>query len=141
VEIIEAVRVLVCIADDTLIAGLLNRNKLIAGHGNRWTRERVAALRSHHKIPVYSRQVRDREGWMTLTQAAKILSITAKTLRVAAERGEIAAQHPLSDGPWVFNRTAIETKAASAIAERTRRSRHAPAGHDSHQQNLSFSMT
>jgi len=51
VEIIEAVRVLVCIADDALIAGLINRNKLITGHGNRWTRERVTALRSHHKPP------------------------------------------------------------------------------------------
>jgi DNA invertase Pin-like site-specific DNA recombinase len=141
VEIIEAIRVLVCIADDALIAGLLNRNKLITGHGNRWTRERVTALRSHHKIPVYSRQVRDREGWMTLTQAAKVLSITAKTLRLAAERGEIAAQHPLSDGPWVFNRTAIETQGANAIVERTRRSRRTPAGLNSRQQNLSFSMT
>ena len=140
-EIIEAVRVLVCVADDALIAGLLNRNKLITGHGNRWTRERITALRSHHWIPVYSRQVRDREGWMTLTQAAKVLSITAKTLRLAAERGEIAAQHPLSDGPWVFNRIAIETQGANAIVERTRRSRRTPAGLNSHQQNLSFSMT
>jgi hypothetical protein len=82
VEIIEAVRVLVCIADDALIAGLLNRNKLITSRGNRWTRERITALRSHHWIPVYSRQVRDREGWMTLTQAAKVLSIAAKMLRL-----------------------------------------------------------
>ena len=57
VEIIEAVRMLVRIADDAFIAGLLNRNKLTTGHGNRWTRERVTALRSHHKISVYSRQV------------------------------------------------------------------------------------
>jgi hypothetical protein len=85
--------------------------------------------------------VRDREGWMTLTQPAKVLSITAKTLRLAAERGEIAAQHPLSDGPWVFNRIAIETQGANAIVERTRRSRRTPARLNSHQQNLSFSMT
>ena len=70
--------------------------------------------------------MRDREGWMTLTQAAKVLAITAKTLRLAAERGEIAAQHPLADGPWVFNRTAIETMAASVIAQHTRRNRHTP---------------
>ncbi len=64
VEIIEAVRVLVCIAGDDLIAGLLNRNRLTTGHGNRWTRERVTSLRlrSHHKIPVYSQQVRESEG-------------------------------------------------------------------------------
>jgi hypothetical protein len=39
----------VLIANDDLIAGLLNRNKLTTGHGNRWTRERVTSLRSHHR--------------------------------------------------------------------------------------------
>jgi hypothetical protein len=51
-EIIAAVRQLVLIASDDLIAGILNRNGLLTGNGNRWTRERVTALRSHHKIPV-----------------------------------------------------------------------------------------
>jgi hypothetical protein len=66
-QIIEAVRVLVRIANDDVIAGLLNRNGLTTGHGNRWTRERVTALRSHHKIPVYRHEACDVEGWMTLT--------------------------------------------------------------------------
>jgi hypothetical protein len=46
-DIVAAVRQLVRIAHDDLIAGILNRNKLTTGHGNRWTRERVpaAALR------------------------------------------------------------------------------------------------
>ena len=52
-DIIAAVRQLVLIANDDLIAGILNRNGLVTGHGNRWTRERVTALRSHHKIPVF----------------------------------------------------------------------------------------
>ncbi|MET3583566.1 hypothetical protein ABID19_006631 [Mesorhizobium robiniae] len=39
-----AVRQLVLIANDDLIAGILNRNGLVTGHGNRWTRERVTAL-------------------------------------------------------------------------------------------------
>ena len=42
-EIIAAVRQLVLIASDDLIAGILNRNGLLSGHGNRWTRERVTA--------------------------------------------------------------------------------------------------
>jgi DNA invertase Pin-like site-specific DNA recombinase len=138
VEIIEAVRVLVHIAGDDLIAGLLNRNSLKTGYGNRWTRERVTSLRSHHKIPVYSQQVREREGWMTLTQAAATLAVSAKTLRLAAERGEVEAQHPLADGPWIFKRTALETEAALRLAQHTR---NTPAGHESRQQNLNLSMT
>ena len=33
-DIIDAVRQLILIANDDLIAGLLNRNKLTTGHGN-----------------------------------------------------------------------------------------------------------
>ena len=138
VEIIEAVRMLVRIAGDDLIAGLLNRNRLSTGHGNRWTRERVTSLRSHHKIPVYSQQTRDSEGWMTLTQAAAALAVSAKTLRLAAERGEVEARHPLGDGPWIFKRTALETETARRFA---RDIRNAPTGHNSQQQNLNLSMT
>ena len=52
-DVIAAVRELAFIAGDDLIAGLLNRNGLQTGHGNRWTRERVTALRSHHRISVF----------------------------------------------------------------------------------------
>jgi hypothetical protein len=51
--VIAAVRQLVLIANDDLIAGILTRNGLVTGHGNRWTRERVTSLRSHHSIPVH----------------------------------------------------------------------------------------
>ena len=44
-DIVNAVRQLVLIANDDLIAGILNRNRLKTGHGNRWTRERVAPAR------------------------------------------------------------------------------------------------
>ena len=50
-DMIAAVRQLALIANDDLIAGILNRNGLVTGNGNRWTRERVTSLRSHHRIP------------------------------------------------------------------------------------------
>lgn len=52
-EILEAVRVLAHICPDRLIAGVLNRNGLLTGRGNRWTQERITALRSYHHIPCY----------------------------------------------------------------------------------------
>lgn len=45
-DIVEAVRQLARIASDDVIAGVLNRNGCATGNGNRWTRERVTALRS-----------------------------------------------------------------------------------------------
>jgi DNA invertase Pin-like site-specific DNA recombinase len=117
-ETVEAVSVLSRICTDRLIAGLLNRNALLTGRGNRWTQERVTALRTYHEIPCYRPEQRDAEGWMNLTEAAKLLGLASRTLRLAVERGEIEAQHPLADGPWVFNRRALEAPPAARLVER-----------------------
>jgi len=45
-DLIEAVRVLARICSDDVLASTLNRNRLLTGRGNRWTRERVTALRT-----------------------------------------------------------------------------------------------
>jgi len=122
-DVIAAVRQLVLIANDDLIAGILNRNGLVTGHGNRWTRERVTSLRSHHRIPVHkSAEDRD-EPWLNLSKAAHLLQIAPKTLRLAAEAGKIEAVHPLSDGPWIFARAALTTPAAQSITERAAESK------------------
>ena len=127
-DIVAAVRQLVLIANDDLIAGILNRNKLTTGHGNRWTRERVTSLRSHHKIPVYRPADDGIEPWLNLTKAAAHLGISAKTLRLAAESGEIEALHPLSDGPWIFSRAMLDGPAAHALVERARQNGQTPRG-------------
>src|SRR6476619_2050835 len=106
-----AVSALVLIANDDLIAGILNRNGLVTGNGNRWTRERVTSLRSHHRIPVHKPAEDGIEPWLQLNKAAQFLHIAPKTLRLAAEAGEIHGSHPLPDGPWIFSRADLATSA------------------------------
>jgi DNA invertase Pin-like site-specific DNA recombinase len=139
-DIITAVRQLVLVANDDLIAGILNRNRLTTGHGNRWTRERVTALRSHHRIPVYRPQPDGIEPWLNLSNAARLLGVAPKTLRLAAEVGEIDAVHPLPDGPWIFNRTALGEPPAQRIVHRARQNSKHPTGSHPDQQSL-FSST
>jgi DNA invertase Pin-like site-specific DNA recombinase len=140
-DIIEAVRQLVLIASDDLIAGLLNRNGLKTGNGNRWTRERVTSMRSHYRIPVFKPAADGIEPWLNLTDAARLLRVSTKTLRLAAEAGKIETAHPLPDGPWIFERTALATDAAQSIAERARQNPKYPAGSHPAQQNLFSSIT
>ena len=135
-DIITAVRHLVLIANDDLIAGILNRNKLVTGHGNRWTRERVTALRSHHNIPVYRPATDGIEPWLNLTKAAALIDVSPKTLRLAAESGEIDANHPLPDGPWIFSRAVLAGSAAKSLTERAAHGAKYPAGRHPDQQNL-----
>ena len=52
---------------------------------------------------------------MNLTEASAFLGLNPRTLRLAVERREIEAEHPLPDGPWVFKRQALETEAAANL--------------------------
>src|SRR5262249_56659062 len=118
---------LVRICSDDVIAGALTRSGLVTGRGNRWTRERVTSLRSHHGIPSYSADRRRAEGWCTLTEAADHLHMSGITLRLAIERGQIDAEHPLANGPWVINRDALETPEAVCLPGQARKGRRKTA--------------
>jgi hypothetical protein len=140
-DIIEAVRILARICPDDLLANVLNRNGLLTGRGNRWTRERVVSLRTHHDIPCYDRDRCESEGWMNLTGAARALGISPRTLRLAVERREIDAEHPLRDGPWVFQRRVLEAPAATTLVARVRARNHQAAIPNAEQRDLGFLST
>jgi hypothetical protein len=108
---------------------------------NRWTRERVTSLPSYHGIAVYKPADDGIEPWLNLNNAARLLPVAPKTLRVAAEAGEIEALHPLPDGPWIFSRAVLSTAPARAITERARQNPRHPAGSHPDQQSLFSSMT
>lgn len=141
-DTIDAVRILSCVCTDEAIAGFLNRNNRLTGRGNRWTQERVTSLRGYHGIPCHNEEAQKQEGWLTLTQAAEFLGISSRTLRLAADRGDIPGQHPLADGPWVFTRSDLQSPTALELVERARHhaARH-PAVPDPRQQSLGFSDT
>jgi DNA invertase Pin-like site-specific DNA recombinase len=119
----DAITVMAHILSDENIAGVLNKNGLLTGHGNRWTRERVCSFRSKRGIAPYNEETRRREGWMNLTEAAKHLGVSTLPLRKAVERGELPALHPLPVGPWVFLCSDLETETAKQLAERVKQRR------------------
>lgn len=125
-DVVAAVRVLARICTDRIIAGVLNRNGLRTGRGNRWTAGRVVTLRNWNDIPVYAADRQHAEGWMNLTDAAAFLGVAANTLRLAVEHRRLPGEHPLADGPWVFRRADLETEAARLVVERARRQAGTP---------------
>jgi hypothetical protein len=80
------------------------------------------------------------EPWLNLTKAAQLLKIAPKTLRLAAEAGEIEAIHPQPEGPWIFARAVLTTPAAKSISERARLNPKHPTGSHSDQQSLFSSI-
>jgi hypothetical protein len=140
-QVLDAVRLRANICSDDLIASALNRNHMPTGRGNRWTRERVTSLRSHHKIPRFTAEQSAAEGWMNQTQAAAFLGISPGALRLAVLRGEIEAQPPLPDGPWVLNRRSLQTPAAAGLVRRIKYARHEAAALATEQSTFEFSNT
>jgi DNA invertase Pin-like site-specific DNA recombinase len=106
-DVVDAVRSLARVCGDELIAGVLNKNGYRTFTGNRWTQARVGSLRWRHEVPGNTAARRAAHGWMTLKDAAAYLGIAPLTLRRAAERGQIPADHPLPNGPWIFTREAL----------------------------------
>jgi DNA invertase Pin-like site-specific DNA recombinase len=139
--LVEAVSLLANICNDNLIAGVLNRNGHKTGRGNRWTKERVTALRSYHQIPCYSPENKEAKGWMNLTEAAAFLHVSAKTVRLAIDAGELQAEHPLSDGPWLVNRQDLMRDTAQRLKLRAHRGGRRPAIPSENQNDLQFSST
>lgn len=139
VGIVEAVSVLARICSDRVIASVLNRNGLLTGKGNRWTQQRVTSLRCKRQIPVFSDERRHQDGWMNLTQAAQFLGVSSRTLRLAVDHGEIRAEHPLPDGPWVFSRSQLETESARRVVKQAQDRKSNVAVPDPAQRMLDFS--
>jgi DNA invertase Pin-like site-specific DNA recombinase len=120
-DVMDAVRSLARICSDLTIAAVLNRNGLRTGRGNRFTEQRVTSLRNHNRIARHCAERAKAEEWMNLNAAARSLSISARALRLAIQRGEVRGEHPLPDGPWVLHRSELQTQSAQCFLDRLRR--------------------
>src|SRR5437868_10738786 len=108
---------------------------------NRWTKERVTALRSYNEISCQTAERQRAEGWMNLTQAANFLDINSTTLRIAFERGEIQSEHPFPSGPWIVNLSVLQAESARRLVARLHGREHAPATPNKDQAILDLSDT
>ena len=72
-EAIDAVRSLARACTDDVIAGVLNRNGLPTGGGERWTRQRITRPRGRNAILSYNRQSCAEVGWLKLGETADIV--------------------------------------------------------------------
>jgi hypothetical protein len=78
---------------------------------------------------------------MNLTQAAAFLDINSHTLRLALERGETPAEHPLAAGPWIVSRNSLEADASKRLASRVHDRKQASAIQAANQGTLDLSDT
>ena len=100
-----------------------------------------AKLNEDNEIVRHTAERQYAEGWMNLTQAAEFLEINSTTLRIAFERGEIQAEHPFPHGPWIVNRSFLQTEPANRLAARLHGREQTPATSINDQGTLDLSET
>jgi DNA invertase Pin-like site-specific DNA recombinase len=140
-DIVEAVRVLARIYNDRMIGGVLNRANVKTPRGNYWTRALVTSLRANYAIPCHDPNRQLADGWLHLSQAARLIGVANRTLRLAIERGEIVAERPIACGPWVLNKQSLETESAVRFLDRVRTGKPHLVVPESNQATLDFSNT
>ena len=72
---------------------------------------------------------------------AAIAGVAPRILRLAAERGEIDATHPLAEGPWIFSRVDLDSSVVRSLAQRAKLYQKHPTVPDPDQQTLFTSIT
>lgn len=78
---------LTALLPDGQIARILNRLGLNTGRNNNWTAGRVTSLRNNHRIPVHDPATCQREGLLTLREAAASLDVSPPVVGRLLRRG------------------------------------------------------
>jgi hypothetical protein len=95
---------LALVSTDHQIAVFLGRNNITTAKGNRWSRDIVTSFRCYHRIPIYSKERRVAEQYLTIEEVIEEFHVAGVTLREAVAAGRLTALHPLVYGPWIFRR-------------------------------------
>src|SRR3546814_15896413 len=77
------------------------------GQGKTWTARRVGSLRTVHKIHGYRSAEKPGE-WLTLTEAAKKLGVTAHRVRRLTKEGVLPTEQAVPDAPHQIRATDME---------------------------------
>jgi hypothetical protein len=123
-EVVELVRELAQVCDDTATAAILNRLGYRTGMANTWIESRVRALRSHYKIPSFDAAAP--RTWVTLDQAAAELGVSRHAVRNLLRRKVLPGQQIVPAAPWVIQRENLELPDVRAAVDAIRAGRRGP---------------
>lgn len=102
---------------DEEIAATLNRMGLPTGQGKTWTAHRVSSLRRVRGIHAY--RSADKNGeWLTMSEAAAHLGVSAHQIRRLIKEGALPAQQVVFDAPWQIRASDLQDERVKAALAR-----------------------
>ncbi len=121
-DVIELIEELSKVFEDKTIAATLNRLGYTTGQGKSWRAHRVANLRHYHRLPNH----RQRDAWLTLSDAAKTLTVSNTVIRRLITEKVLPATQPVEGAPWIIERKHLELPAVQAATAAVRERRKLP---------------
>jgi excisionase family DNA binding protein len=94
---------------DEEIAATLNRMGLPTGQGKTWTAHRVSSLRRVRGIHAYRSAEKNGE-WLTMSEVAKNLGVSAHQIRRLIKEGVLPAQQVVFDAPWQIRASDLQNE-------------------------------
>jgi hypothetical protein len=113
-DVIELVKELAAITDDSDIARILNRCRLKTGRGLSWNQSRVKEVRRTNQIPAFSKRQHENAEAIPLQHAAEQLEVSADAVRRLIKSGLIKAKQIVRHAPWLILRSELEKPEVAA---------------------------
>jgi DNA invertase Pin-like site-specific DNA recombinase len=119
-DVIEIIGELSKVCRDLTIAATLNRLGYRTGTGKTWRAHSVACVRYHYRLPNFAKG----HAWLTLTQAAQQLGVSATVVKRCMAQGILPARQVVPYAPWIIQRTDLALPAVQAVVQGVRTGRH-----------------
>jgi hypothetical protein len=119
-EVMEVIRELSTVCRDLTIAATLNRLGYRTGTGKTWRAHSVACVRYHYRRPNFVKG----HDWLTLTQAAQQLEVSATVVKRCIAQGTLPARQVVPHAPWIIQRTDLTLPAVQAVVQNVHAGRH-----------------
>lgn len=123
------------LADDA-IAMTLNRTNVRTASGTTWTAEAVASFRTQHRIPEFTRETKEKNGWMTKAEAATWLDLSPMSMTRLVQAGIIPAEQPQKGMPTFIRQADLSLKRVQCAVAEIKQSGNRPLSHDPNQLKL-----
>lgn len=108
-EVIDLVRELAQVCDDSAIVGFLNRLGYKTGTENTWNEKRLQHMRHSNDIPACPPL--EKRNWITMSQAAVLFKVSLMVVRRMIARKILPARQIVKCAPWMIERAHLELPA------------------------------
>ena len=123
-QIVDLVRDLAKVCDDSDIARILNRLGRHTAFGKTWTESRVRSLRAGYGVPAFDRS--DDRSWLTLAEVAREFKVSTHCVRTLMDRRILPGRQVVTHAPWVIQREDLALPAVQQAVKAVHQGRRVP---------------